>query len=215
MLMRMSTALSKHALRQGFALRDRAVHLCRIFFVHVDIANTFKQRLVERVKLLKAGDPLDPQSDLGPVINLAAAERIEKRIKEAVQAGAVCLTGGERDGAVVQPTVLVKAPMDTPAVCEEIFGPVVIVHEYSDVAQTFEWVNATGFGINFGIFTESLSVALEAHRSVIAGAIIINGTSTFRPDQMPYGGDRLSGYGRESPADSVRAMTRERLIVFQ
>jgi acyl-CoA reductase-like NAD-dependent aldehyde dehydrogenase len=199
----------------GFRLAGQSCASVQNIFVHVDIANTFKQRLVERVKLLKAGDPLDPQSDLGPVINLAAAERIEKRIKEAVQAGAVCLTGGERDGAVVQPTVLVKAPMDTPAVCEEIFGPVVIVHEYSDVAQTFEWVNATGFGINFGIFTESLSVALEAHRSVIAGAIIINGTSTFRPDQMPYGGDRLSGYGRESPADSVRAMTRERLIVFQ
>jgi acyl-CoA reductase-like NAD-dependent aldehyde dehydrogenase len=173
----------------GFRLAGQSCASVQNIFVHVDIANTF--------------------------INLAAAERIEKRIKEAVQAGAVCLTGGERDGAVVQPTVLVKAPMDTPAVCEEIFGPVVIVHEYSDVAQTFEWVNATGFGINFGIFTESLSVALEAHRSVIAGAIIINGTSTFRPDQMPYGGDRLSGYGRESPADSVRAMTRERLIVFQ
>lgn len=199
----------------GFRLAGQSCASVQNIFVHADVAGVFKKTLVERVKKLKAGNPLDPLSDLGPVINLAAAQRIEKRIKEAVDAGATCLIGGERDGTVIQPTVLVKAPLDSPAVCEEIFGPVVIVHEYSDITQTFDWVNTTGFGINFGIFTESLSVALEAHRRVIAGAVIVNGTSTFRPDQMPYGGDRLSGYGRESPADSVRAMTRERLIVFQ
>ncbi|OWT64007.1 aldehyde dehydrogenase family protein [Candidimonas nitroreducens] len=199
----------------GFRLAGQSCASVQNIFVHTDVATAFKKMLVARVEALKVGDPLDPQTDLGPVINLAAAQRIVERIEAAVRAGARCLTGGHRDGTMVEPTVLVKASLDSQVVCEEIFGPVVIVHEYCNIQQTFDWVNATGYGINFGLFTESVSIALQAHRSVIAGAIIVNGTSTFRPDQIPYGGDRLSGYGRESPADSVRAMTRERLIVFQ
>jgi acyl-CoA reductase-like NAD-dependent aldehyde dehydrogenase len=171
--------------------------------------------MIERVRRLKAGDPLDERTDLGPVIGAAAAQRIEARIGEAVAEGARLLCGGGRDGNLLQPTLLADVPLASRAACEEIFGPVVLLHRYDDLAGVVRWVNDSGFGINFGLFTGSISVALQVHRTVIAGAVIVNGTSTFRPDQMPYGGDRLSGYGRECPRDTVRAMTRERLIVFQ
>ena len=199
----------------GFRLAGQSCASVQNIFVHKSVASRFEQAMTDRVRMLKAGDPLDPDTDLGPVINLAAADRIAERIKEAIDAGARCLAGGGRNGTVIEPTLLADVPLGTRAVCEEIFGPVVVLHGYQDIREVFQWVNATGFGINFGLFTESIAVALEAHRSVIAGAVIVNGTSTFRPDQMPYGGDRLSGYGRESPAESVQAMTRERLIVFQ
>lgn len=199
----------------GFRLAGQSCASVQNVFVHEDVAERVTQRMAEGVRALKLGDPLDPDTDLGPVINLAAAERIAERIREAVQDGATCLAGGGRKGTMVEPTLLAGAPMQTRAVCEEIFGPVVLIHRYQDIADVFKWVNATGFGINFGLFTQSIAVAMQAHRSVITGAVIVNGTSTFRPDQMPYGGDRLSGYGRESPADSVKAMTRERFIVFQ
>lgn len=116
---------------------------------------------------------------------------------------------------MVRPTLLADVKPGARAACEELFGPVVLLHRYADIDTVFRWANASGFGINFGLFTESVKVALHAHRTVIAGAVIVNGTSTYRPDQMPYGGDRSSGYGRESPGDTVRAMTRERIVVFQ
>src|SRR5690606_21946891 len=114
----------------GFRLAGQSCASVQNIFVHMDVADAFKKLLVERVKQLRVGDPLDPESDLGPVINLTAAQRIEQRIKEAVEAGATCLIVGTRDGMVVQLTVLVKAPMSSPAVCEALFGPVVMVHKY-------------------------------------------------------------------------------------
>jgi len=199
----------------GFRLAGQSCASVQNVFAHEDVAQHVEQSMAERVRALKAGDPLDPGTDLGPVINLAAADRIAERIKEAIQGGARCLAGGGREGTLIEPTLLAGVPARSRAACEEIFGPVVVIHTYRDVKEVFDWVNESGFGINFGLFTSSIAVALEAHRSVITGAVIVNGTSTFRPDQLPYGGERLSGYGRESPRDSVRAMTRERLIVFQ
>lgn len=199
----------------GYRLAGQSCASVQNVFVHENVAARFEELMVERVAALRAGDPLDPGVDLGPVINLGAAERIVARIEEAVAGGARLLVGGGHEGTLVQPMLLADVASTARAVCDEVFGPVVVLHRYADLARVFEWVNSTGFGINFGLFTGSIAVALQAHQSVIAGAVIVNGTSTFRPDQMPYGGDRSSGYGRECPADTVRAMTRERLIVFQ
>lgn len=199
----------------GYRLAGQSCASVQNVFVHERVAEPFEAAMIERVRRLKAGDPLDERTDLGPVIGAAAAQRIEARIGEAVAEGARLLCGGGRDGNLLQPTLLADVPLASRAACEEIFGPVVLLHRYDDLAGVVRWVNDSGFGINFGLFTGSISVALQVHRTVIAGAVIVNGTSTFRPDQMPYGGDRLSGYGRECPRDTVRAMTRERLIVFQ
>jgi acyl-CoA reductase-like NAD-dependent aldehyde dehydrogenase len=198
----------------GYRLAGQSCASVQNVFVHESVAARFEALLLARVVALRPGDPLDPQSDLGPVVNEAAAERIVASVAEAVSQGARLLAGGGRNGAMVGPTLLADAAHGSRAVCEEIFGPVVLLHRYTEIARVFDWVNASGFGINFGLFTGSIDVALDAHRSVIAGAVIVNGSSTYRPDQMPYGGDRNSGYGRESPADTVRAMTRERLLVF-
>jgi acyl-CoA reductase-like NAD-dependent aldehyde dehydrogenase len=199
----------------GYRLAGQSCASVQNVFVHEGVAERFEAAMVARVRRLKAGDPLDEATDLGPVINAAAAERIGTRIGEAVAAGARLLCGGGRDGNLLEPALLADVPLTARAACEEIFGPVVLLHRYADLAGVIRWVNDSGFGINFGLFTGSIAVALQVHRTVVAGAVIVNGTSTFRPDQMPYGGDRLSGYGRECPRDTVRAMTRERLIVFQ
>jgi len=199
----------------GYRLAGQSCASVQNVFVHESVARAFDALMIARVESLKCGDPLDPASDLGPVINAAAAQRIVDRIEESLADGARLLAGGGREGAMVRPTLLADVKPGARAACEELFGPVVLLHRYADIDTVFRWANASGFGINFGLFTESVKVALHAHRTVIAGAVIVNGTSTYRPDQMPYGGDRSSGYGRESPGDTVRAMTRERIVVFQ
>lgn len=199
----------------GYRLAGQSCASVQNVFVHESVAARFEDAMLARVRRLKLGNPLDAQTDLGPVIHSTAAERITTRIREAIAEGARLLCGGGREGNLVQPTLLADVTLTSRVACEEIFGPVVNLHRYSDLTRVIDWVNDSGFGINFGLFTRSIAVALQVHRSVIAGAVIVNGSSTFRPDQMPYGGDRLSGYGRECPRDTVRAMTRERLIVFQ
>lgn len=199
----------------GYRLAGQSCASVQNVFVHESVAIQFEKAMLMRIHDLKLGDPLDLQSDLGPVINTAAAERIVARIQEALGDGAKLLAGGTRDNNMVQPTLLSHVKLSSRAVCEEIFGPVVMLHSYSDLEDVIHWVNESGFGINFGLFTQSIAIAMQAHQNVIAGAVIVNGSSTFRPDQMPYGGDRHSGYGRECPSDTVRAMTRECLIVFQ
>lgn len=198
----------------GYRLAGQSCASVQNVFVHESVAARFEEAMTVRVRRLVLGDPLDEGTDLGPVIHAGAAERIVTRIREAVADGARLICGGSREGNLVQPALLADVPLKSKAVCEEIFGPVVVLHRYRELADVVQWVNDSGFGINFGIFTGSIAVALQVHRSVVAGAVIVNGTSTFRPDQMPYGGDRFSGYGRECPRDTVRAMTRERLIVF-
>jgi acyl-CoA reductase-like NAD-dependent aldehyde dehydrogenase len=163
---------------------------------------------------LKTGDPLDPGTDLGPVIDMRSADRIMQTIEAAVGAGAKCLAGGTRDGLIIAPTVLTDVAPDMGIACREIFGPVVALRPYDDLEEPIEWIAGTQMGINCGLYTDSNSVIQQAFRSIPSAAIIVNGSSTFRPDQLPYGGVGRSGYGRESPADTIRAMTHERILVL-
>jgi acyl-CoA reductase-like NAD-dependent aldehyde dehydrogenase len=183
-------------------------------YVHEERHEEFARLLAEEVGRLKAGDPLDPSTDVGCLIDEAAAKRVSDWIAEAVAAGARLLTGGSRNGAQVQPALLLDVNPSMKVVCNEIFGPVVSVQKYSDIEDVFALVSEAPLGLQCGIFTRSLETSLAAVRGMRSGAVIVNGSSTWRTDQLPYGGVKGSGIGREGPHYAIREMTEERLVVF-
>ena len=183
-------------------------------YVHASLYDGFVERLVAGVKRLRLGDPLDPKTDVGTLIDEAAARRVEQWVDEAVSRGARALTGGKRHGAAYEPTVLVDVSPSMRVVCEEIFGPVVTVQRFSELQGVLDRISAEQYGLQCGLFTQSIPVAFNAIRSLRVGGLIVNGTSTWRTDQLAYGGIKASGIGREGPRYAVRDMTEERLVVF-
>jgi acyl-CoA reductase-like NAD-dependent aldehyde dehydrogenase len=183
-------------------------------YVHESIYAGFVERLVQEVKPLRLGDPLDPATDVGTLIDEAAAKRVENWVSEAVAKGARALTGARRNGAAYEPTVLVEVDPSMRVVCEEVFGPVVTVQKYKDLPPLFERISAAPYGLHCGIFTKSIQVAFDAIRALRVGGVIVNGTSTWRTDQLAYGGIKSSGIGREGPRYAIRDMTEERLVLF-
>ncbi|HVC13084.1 MAG TPA: aldehyde dehydrogenase family protein [Burkholderiales bacterium] len=183
-------------------------------YVHESLYERFVERLVAEVGKLRLGDPLDPATDVGTLIDERAAQRVEQWVDEARAAGARALTGGRRHGAAYEPTVLVDVARSMRVVCEEVFGPVVTVQPYRDLQALFEDISANPYGLHCGVFTKSLQVAFDAIRALRVGGVIINGTSTWRTDQLAYGGVKSSGIGREGPKYAIRDMTEERLVLF-
>ncbi|QIE56006.1 aldehyde dehydrogenase family protein [Pikeienuella piscinae] len=198
----------------GFRLAGQSCASVQNLFVHEDIADDFTSRILAFTKTLKLGDPADPRTNLGPVIDEHAAARITSWLAEAREGGAKVLCGGRRHGTMVEPTLVTNVSTDMMIVCREVFGPVIVLRRYRELEEVFEWIRGTGLGLNCGLFTAAHAVALRAVRELRCASIIVNGATAFRPDQLPYGGLRGSGYGRESPRDTVRAMTEERLLVF-
>lgn len=183
-------------------------------YVHESVYDAFVERLVQGVQALRLGDPLDLQTDVGTLIDEAAARRVETWVSEAVAAGARALTGGQRHGAAYEPTVLVGVQPAMRVVCDEVFGPVVTVQRFADIEAVFDRVSREQYGLQCGIFTKSLDLAFRAIRRLRVGGVIVNGSSTWRTDQLPYGGVKASGIGREGPRYAIRDMTEERLVVF-
>lgn len=161
------------------------------------------------------GDPRDPNSYIGPLINAAAADRVQSWIDEAVLGGAEVVVGGPRVGNVVAPTVLRGVPGGARLTCDEVFGPVVVVEEVASVDQAIAAINAMEFGLASGIFTRDIGVALDAADRLRTGAVYINQTSSNRVDLMPFAGVKASGFGApEGPAYAIRDMSEQRLISF-
>jgi acyl-CoA reductase-like NAD-dependent aldehyde dehydrogenase len=175
----------------------------------------FLERFLPRVEALKLGDPADEETDVGPVIDADARERIVEWIDEARARGAAVLTGGELDGELIRPTVIADAVPDLRVACEEVFGPVCTVNAYDDLDEALGLANGTPFGLQAGIFTSRLDTALRAAEELEFGGVTVNEAPTFRADQMPYGGVKDSGNTREGPAYAIRELTEERLVVIQ
>ncbi len=183
-------------------------------YAHRSLYDRFLPLVVAEVGKLKTGDPLDPSTDVGTLIDEAAAKRVESWITEAVAGGARVLTGGTRHGAALEPTVLVDVAPGMKVVCEEVFGPVVSILPYDDFDAVCAAVSASRFGLQCGVFTQSVATAIRAVRRIRTGGVIVNGTSTWRTDQLAYGGVKDSGIGREGPKYALRDMTEERLVLF-
>ncbi len=182
--------------------------------VHRSLYEAFTARVAHMVQALRVGDPLDEGTEVGPVISAHSARRIQGLVDDAVAAGARLVCGGSHEGALVQPTVLADVPWHCEAMQGEVFGPVVLLAPFDDVGQVFDLVNAGPFGLQAGIYTQSLPLAMQAVRTLRMGAVIVNGTSTWRSDQAPYGGVKASGIGREGPRFAIQDMTEERFVVF-
>ncbi|WP_017584987.1 aldehyde dehydrogenase family protein [Nocardiopsis ganjiahuensis] len=174
----------------------------------------FLPRLVAQVEALGTGDPADPKTDVGPLVDEAAADRVSSWIGEAVTAGARLMTGGTRDGVTVAPTVLADVPSDAKVVREEVFGPVLVVQRVADTDAAFAAVNDSDFGLQAGIFTRDLPTAFRAHRELEVGGVVIGDVPTFRADQMPYGGVKRSGVGKEGLRAAMTDLTHERVLVL-
>lgn len=183
-------------------------------YVHRSIADKFIARVVQEVKTIKLGDPLDPDTDLGTLIDENAAKRVESWVNEAVSGGAKLWTGGKRHKAAFEATVLTDVTPTMKVVCDEVFGPVVSIQPFDDVEAVFDTVSNSRFGLQTGIFTKSMELGIRAFRRLRTGGVIINGTSTWRTDQLAYGGVKDSGIGREGPRYAIRDLTEERLLLF-
>jgi acyl-CoA reductase-like NAD-dependent aldehyde dehydrogenase len=199
----------------GFSFAGQSCISVQRVYVQRAAYDGFLERFLPLVQALQAGDPSDEDTDVGPVIDDDARERILEWIEEARTLGADVLLGGEADGSVIGPTVIAGAPPEAKVSCEEVFGPVVTVSAYDEFDEAVELANGTRFGLQAGIFTADVRRALDAAQRLDFGGVTVNEAPTFRADQMPYGGVKDSGTTREGPAYAVREMTEERVVVLQ
>ena len=183
--------------------------------IHDAIYDELKTRLVEKTAALKMGDPKDEDTFIGPVISEGEAKRLENWINEAVDAGATLLVGGQRNGAMLEATLLENAPKGTNIVEEEAFGPVAVVSRFSDFDDALNTVNDSKFGLQAGIFTRDLYKAQKAWDELEVGGVVIGDVPSWRVDNMPYGGVKDSGLGREGIRWAINDMTEERLLVIR
>jgi acyl-CoA reductase-like NAD-dependent aldehyde dehydrogenase len=207
-------AAAKAMAANAFSFAGQSCISVQRIYVEAPAYDGFVERFVPKVEELKIGDPADEETDVGPVIDDDARERILEWIEDARANGARVLTGGELDGELIRPTVIADAGPELKVNCEEVFGPVCTVNSVGSVDEAIELANGTRFGLQAGIFTSKLETALRAAQELEFGGVIVNEAPTFRADQMPYGGVKDSGNTREGPAYAVRALTEERLVVI-
>ena len=174
----------------------------------------FVQQFVEKTNRLKVGNPADKAMDMGPLINASQAERVERWVSQAVEQGASVLAGHKREGAFYWPTVLVDVPDEAIILCEEIFGPVAILQSVTDLTQAIRLANAPDFSLHAGIFTRDLEAALSAAEQLEAGGVMVNDSSDYRFDAMPFGGYKYGSMGREGVRFAMQEMSQTKVVCF-
>ncbi|HZP73567.1 MAG TPA: aldehyde dehydrogenase family protein [Gaiellaceae bacterium] len=201
------------AATHAFAYSGQACISLQRIFVHRSVYDAFVAVFVPKVQALVVGDPADEATDVGPVIDERSRDRVLDWI---ARSGGDVLTGGMlTDAGLIEPTVVASPREDSELACAEAFGPVCTVEPYEDVDDTFRRANATPYGLQAGIFTRDLSLALRAARALEFGAVVVNDAPSIRVDHMPYGGIKASGNTREGPLYTARELTEERLVVIQ
>jgi glyceraldehyde-3-phosphate dehydrogenase (NADP+) len=183
-------------------------------YVHSSLYESFASDVVERMRALRVGDPLDDDTDVGPLIDASAAERVESWVRQAVDDGARLLAGGTREGTLYQPTVLVDVREEMLVSCQEVFAPVVSLYRFHDVDDAIRDAGAGEFGLQAGLFTNDVTVVERAFERIETGGLMVNDVPTFRVDHMPYGGVKSSGAGREGLRYAIEEMTEMKLITF-
>lgn len=198
----------------GFGYAGQTCISVQRIFVHHSIADLFTTKLLMHVARLKMGDPTDETTSIGPLIDDAAAQRVEGWISEAVADGARVLLGGKRTGSLVEATVLSNVNPEMKVSCREVFGPVVTVTPYRQLSEAVALLNQSDFGLQAGIFTQDINKIFYAFRHVEVGAVLANEIPTFRADHMPYGGVKDSGLGREGVRAAIEDMTEPRMLIM-
>jgi acyl-CoA reductase-like NAD-dependent aldehyde dehydrogenase len=183
-------------------------------YVHKDIAAEFTERFLKETAALKVGNPMDKDCDVGPMISDDAADRASAWMRDAVAEGAKLLIGGKREGRVLWPTVLTNTRPDMKVMCQEAFAPLVSIVTYRDFDEALALLGDSPYGLQAGVYTRDIRKALTAVRRLDVGGVMINDTSIYRADHMPYGGNRMSGIGREGVRFAVEEMTNLRMVVI-
>jgi acyl-CoA reductase-like NAD-dependent aldehyde dehydrogenase len=200
--------------QHGFSFAGQSCISIQRVYVQDGVYDDFVAALLPKVEALTLGDPADEETDVGPVIDEDARDRILEWVDEARSGGAEILTGGDLDGDLIRPTVIANADAELKVSCQEVFGPVVTLNRYRTLDEAIELANGTEFGLQAGIFTGSIRTAMRAAQELEFGGVTVNEAPTFRADQMPYGGVKESGNTKEGPAYAVRELTDERVVVI-
>ncbi len=183
-------------------------------YVHEDLFEQFADKFVEATNRQIVGDPLNPATDVSAMISKKDVDRSLEWIEEAKRHGAIVAAGGYADGGVLQPTVLLNVDPSAQVSCKEVFAPIVLINKVKSVDEAIDLVNASDFGLQAGIYTENIRTALDAADKLHVGGVMIGDIPTFRVDQMPYGGVKQSGIGREGLKYAVEEMTEMKLVVI-
>ncbi len=199
----------------AFAFSGQVCISIQRIYVHRDIMDAFVEKFIPLVTAQKIGDPMDPATDIGPMITESEALRAREWVNEAVADGARVAAGGKCTGNVFEPTVLVDVNRSMKVVCNEIFAPVVTIEPFDTFEQGLTKVNDSDYGLQAGVFTNDLKNALQAARTLDVGGVHINEIPTFRVDHMPYGGNKDSGLGREGLKFTIEEMTNIKMVSFQ
>src|SRR5580693_5870132 len=198
----------------GFGYAGQTCISVQRILVEHSVYGKFTDLFVEGVKKLKIGDPLDESTDVGPLIRESDAIRTTAWVDEAVRAGARLLCGGGRKNLIVEPTVLTGTKPDMKVNCQEVFGPVVTVEPYKDFDHALRQVNHSAYGLQAGVFTRDAKLLFQAYEELEVGGVIAGDVPSFRIDQMPYGGVKDSGFGREGLRYAIEEMTEPKLMVM-
>jgi acyl-CoA reductase-like NAD-dependent aldehyde dehydrogenase len=183
-------------------------------YVHEALYEEFENRFVDASKALYVGDPSDEHTIVGPMIDEAAARKVEQWVHEAASGGAQILCGGKRKGAILEPTILVNVKPEMSVSCREVFAPVVTLDRFSDFREAVKAVNRSVFGLQAGVFTNDVNNVFVAYSELEVGGVIVNDYPTYRIDHMPYGGVKDSGFGREGIAYAMEEMSELKLLAF-
>jgi glyceraldehyde-3-phosphate dehydrogenase (NADP+) len=198
----------------GFSYAGQSCISVQRVFVHGSVYERFRGLLVERVRALKTGNPLDESTDVGPLIDRTALDRVRTWIDEARAGGARVLTGGTLNGSVLEPTLLEEVQPDMRVSCQEVFAPLVSLFRYDDVATAIARADASDYGLQAGVFTHDERIITAVVEGIETGGVMVNDVSTFRIDHMPYGGVKLSGFGREGVRYALEEMTEMKLVTY-
>ncbi len=204
----------KRCLAGAFAYAGQVCISVQRMFIHADIWDAFMAKFVEGAKALKVGDPLDPQTDVGPMVDDNAASRTQRWVDEALAAGGKALAGGRADGNFFPPTILVDVPMTAQVCSNEAFAPIVVAFPFRAIDEAIRQVNDSMFGLQTGVFTNDLAAAWTSFNELEVGGVIVNDVPTYRTDHMPYGGVKDSGLGREGVRFAIEDMTELRIMVL-
>jgi acyl-CoA reductase-like NAD-dependent aldehyde dehydrogenase len=208
------TYAAERCVTGGFAYAGQSCISVQRILVERSVLERFTNLFVAGVKRLRTGDPLEESTDVGPLIRESDAVRASEWIQEAVRSGARLLSGGQRQGSVIEPTVLTGTRMDMKVNCQEIFAPVVTVESYDDFSDALRQLNNSPYGLQAGIFTRDAKLLFSAYEELEVGALMAGDVPTFRIDHMPYGGVKDSGLGREGLRYAIEEMTEPKLLVM-
>lgn len=183
--------------------------------IHADIYAEVKKKLITKLKKVKAADPSLETTMVGPMIKDAEANRLKKWVDKAVKKGAKLLSGGDVNGVMFEPTLLEKVDESLEVYKDEVFGPVAVIEKYKSFEQGIDKINSSRFGLQAGVYTQNLNKMMYAWNNLHVGGVIINDIPSFRVDNMPYGGVKDSGLGREGIQSAIRDMQEERVLAIK